>query len=111
LRSSLEGRGFTVFAVIDQREACPVRPSRHASDHVDRLRKSHRRHAADDRGSDFAIELPLKVLIREDAERKVFVVYSPASLLEGRHGLPAGLAARLGGAEPHIAEAVGMRSD
>jgi uncharacterized protein (DUF302 family) len=111
LRSSLEGRGFTVFAVIDQREAArSVRldmPPTTLIVYGNPIGGTPLMIAA----PDFAIELPLKVLVREDAESKVFVVYSPASLLEGRHGLPPGLAARLGGAEPLIAAAVGMRSD
>ena len=56
---------------------------------------------------DFAIELPLRVLVREDAKGKVFVVFNPASSLEGRHGLPAGMAARLAASEGLIASAIG----
>ena len=44
---------------------------------------------------DFGIELPLKLLVREETGGKVLVVYTPAAALEGRHGLPAGLATRL----------------
>lgn len=58
---------------------------------------------------DFGIELPLKVLVREEAGDRVLVVYTPASALEGRHGLAAGLAAKLAGGEPLIAAAVSAK--
>ena len=60
---------------------------------------------------DFALELPLKVLVREEAGSQVLVVYIPASTLEGRHGLPAGLAGKLAGAEPIIAAALGVKAN
>ena len=111
LCSSLEGRGFTVFAVLDQREAA-------RSVGLDMPPTTLIVYGNPRGGTplmiaapDFAIELPLKVLVREDGEGRVLVVYIPASSLEGRHGLPAGLAVRLGGAEPLIAAAIGATSD
>jgi uncharacterized protein (DUF302 family) len=45
-----------------------------------------------------AIDLPLKLLVREDAEGRVWISYvSPAALLE-RHGLAEGFAANLAAA-------------
>jgi uncharacterized protein (DUF302 family) len=38
-----------------------------------------------------AIDLPLKVLVREDAAGKVWVSYNAPSYLQARHGLPAEL--------------------
>jgi uncharacterized protein (DUF302 family)/uncharacterized membrane protein YidH (DUF202 family) len=38
-----------------------------------------------------AIDLPLKLLIWEDAQRKVWVSYNSPAYLEGRHNLPASL--------------------
>lgn len=35
-----------------------------------------------------AIDLPLKVLIWEDAERKVWISYNAPTYLQARHGLP-----------------------
>ena len=35
-----------------------------------------------------AIDLPLKILIREDGEGKVWVSYNSAAFLQARHGLP-----------------------
>jgi uncharacterized protein (DUF302 family) len=35
-----------------------------------------------------AIDLPLKILIWEDAERKVWLSYNSPAYLQERHGLP-----------------------
>ena len=107
LRSALESKGFTIFAVIDQREAAK-------SVGLDMPPTTLLVYGNPKGGTplmiaapDFGVELPLKVLVREETRAKVLVVYTPASSLEGRHGLPAGLAERLAGAEPLIAAAVG----
>ena len=107
LRSALEAKGFTIFAIIDQREAA-------RSVGLDMPPTTLLIYGNPEGGTplmlaapDFALELPLKVLVREEAGGQVLIVYSPASSLEGRHGLPAGLAGKLGGAEPLIAAAVG----
>jgi uncharacterized protein (DUF302 family) len=107
LRSTLEGRGFTIFAAIDQREAAK-------SVGLDMPPTTLLVYGNPKGGTplmiaapDFGLELPLKVLVREEAGGKVLVVYMPASSLEGRHGLPAGLAEKLAGAEPLIAAAIG----
>jgi uncharacterized protein (DUF302 family) len=109
LRSALEGKGFTIFVAVDQREAA-------RSVGLDMPPTTVLVYGSPKGGTplmiaapDFGIELPLKVLVREEAGGRVLVVYNPASSLEGRHGLPAGLAARLAGAEPLIAAAVGAK--
>lgn len=55
---------------------------------------------------DFALELPLKVLVRETASGEVLVVYHPAGTREGMLGLPAGMAQQLAGAERIVDAAV-----
>lgn len=111
LRSALEDKGFTIFALIDQREAA-------RSVGLDMPPTTLLVYGNPKGGTplmlaapDFGIELPLKLLVREEAGRKVVVVYTPATALEGRHGLPTGLAAKLGGAEPLIAAAIGAQSN
>jgi len=42
-----------------------------------------------------AIDLPMKALVWEDQEGKVWLTYNAPELLQERHGLPAELAARL----------------
>ena len=53
-----------------------------------------------------AIDLPLKALVAEDAERKVTVVYNDPEYLRERHGFPAELTKNLAGAGALIAKAV-----
>jgi uncharacterized protein (DUF302 family) len=106
LRAALEVGGFTIFAIIDQREAARSvgleMPPTTLIIYGNPKGGTPLMLAA----PDFGIELPLKVLIREGTGGKALVVYNPATTLEGRHGLPAGLAAKLGTAEPLVASAV-----
>jgi Domain of unknown function DUF302 len=44
---------------------------------------------------DFAMDLPLRVLVREDAGGRTWLVYDTAAAFEGRHGLPANVRIRL----------------
>jgi uncharacterized protein (DUF302 family) len=44
---------------------------------------------------DFAIGLPMRVLVREAEHGKVYVSYEPSANLEGKHGRPAGMAEKL----------------
>lgn len=55
---------------------------------------------------DFALELPLKDLVREGEDGKTYVTFNPSATLEGRHGLPSGTAERFASAEKLIASTV-----
>lgn len=55
---------------------------------------------------DVALDLPLKVLVREDEQGRTWLVYDPVSSLEGKRGLPAGMAERLAPAENLLAAVV-----
>lgn len=110
LRAGLESKGFTIFATIDQREAAK-------SVGLDMPPTTLLIYGNPKGGTplmiaapDFAIELPLKLLVREEPDGKILVVYIPAHALEGRHGLPPGLAAKLAAAEPLIATAIGAKA-
>jgi uncharacterized protein (DUF302 family) len=48
---------------------------------------------------DSAIDLPLKILIREDAEKKVWVTYNSPGYLQERHNLPSELLPNIAGIE------------
>jgi uncharacterized protein (DUF302 family) len=107
LRTALEGKGFTVFAEIDQQRA--------ANSVGLQMPPTVLLIYGNPKGGtplmlaapDFGLELPLKVLVREENEERVLVVYKPAATLDGCYGLPPGLAAKLAAAEPTIKEAVG----
>ena len=53
-----------------------------------------------------AIDLPLKALVAQDAEGKVWVTYNSPEYLQERHDVPADLIKNLAGAGPLIAKAV-----
>lgn len=46
-----------------------------------------------------AIDLPLKILVAEDVQGKVWISYNSASYLGERHGVPADLMQNIGAAE------------
>lgn len=53
-----------------------------------------------------AIDLPLKALIWEDAEAKVWVSFNSPEYLQKRHNVPADLVKNVSGAEPLLQTAV-----
>jgi uncharacterized protein (DUF302 family) len=59
-----------------------------ASDQARHLRQPQSRNASDASRSELAIDLPLKILIWEDGEGKVWVSYNSLAYLQERHGLP-----------------------
>jgi uncharacterized protein (DUF302 family) len=52
-----------------------------------------------------AIDLPLKILVWEDADGKVWISYNSADYLHSRHNLPAELMQNLAAAEAIAAKA------
>jgi uncharacterized protein (DUF302 family) len=52
-----------------------------------------------------AIDLPLKILVREDREAKVWISYNSPAYLQQRHGVPAELMQALGVVEALAAKA------
>ena len=53
-----------------------------------------------------AIDLPLKALVWEDAQGKVWITYNSAEYLQRRHGIPEDLVKNLAGAATLIQKAV-----
>ena len=53
-----------------------------------------------------ALDLPLKALVWEDAEKKVWVSYNTPDFLVQRHELPASLSPNIAGVEPLIKAAL-----
>lgn len=106
LRAVLEAKNFTIFATIDHRAAA-------RSVGLD-MPPTTVLIFGNPRGGtplmlaapDFALELPLRVLVREDDQRRTWVTYNAVATLDGKHGLPPGMAERLAPAEKVIAEAL-----
>ncbi len=53
-----------------------------------------------------AIDLPLKALVWEDADGKVWLSYNSPDYLQQRHGFPANLETNIAAIEPLLAQAV-----
>lgn len=106
VRAALEGKGFTIFATIDHYAAA-------RSVGLDMPQTIVLIFGNPKGGTplmlaapDFALELPLRVLIREDEHGKTFVTMNAATSLEGKHGLPAGMAEKLAPAEKLVADTI-----
>jgi len=52
-----------------------------------------------------AIDLPLKILVREDAGRKVWISYNSPAFLQARHGVPQELVQNIAGVAALAAKA------
>jgi len=107
LRFALQGKGFTIFATIDHRAGA-------LSVGLDMPPTTVLIYGNPKGGTplmlaapDFALELPLRVLVREGGDGKTYVTFNPSTTLEGKHGLPAGMAEKLAPAEKLMARAVG----
>ena len=53
-----------------------------------------------------AIDLPLKPLVWEDADGKVWLSYNSSDYLQKRHGFPADLEKNIAAIEPLLAQSV-----
>ncbi|MDI2145882.1 DUF302 domain-containing protein [Pseudomonas sp. ITA] len=106
LHSTLEARGITVFATIDHQAGAHLvgltMPPTTVLIYGNPKTGTPLMQAA----PDFALELPLRVLVHEDTAGCTWLVYDTAASLEGRHGLPAGMAERLSPAEQILVEAI-----
>ena len=109
LRAALEAKGFAIMATIDHRAAAEVvgleMPPTTVLVYGNPRGGTPLMLAA----PDFALELPLRVLVREGDGGQVYAVFNTAGTLEGKHGLPPGMAERLAPAEGVIRDAVGAR--
>jgi uncharacterized protein (DUF302 family) len=106
LRSALAAKGMTVFATIDHQAGARAvgldMPPTTVLIYGNPKVGTPLMQAA----PDFALDLPLRVLVREDAAGRTWLVYDATATLEGRHGLPAGMAEHLAPAEKALAGAV-----
>lgn len=106
LRAALEAKGFAIMAVIDHAAAAKAAGLAMPPTTVLIYGNPKGGTPLMLATPDFALELPLRVLVREDESGQTFVVFNPAGTLEGKHGLPAGMAKRLAPAESVIESAI-----
>lgn len=111
LRTTLTGSGMTIFATIDHQAG--ARSAGLSMQPATVLIFGNPKGGTPlmQAAPDFALELPLKVLVREDEQGKTWLVYEPVASLEGRHGLPEGMTERLAPAEKLLAAAVHTTTD
>lgn len=105
LKSILQSKGITLFAVIDHSgEAAKVGM---------KMPKTKLVIFGNPKGGtplmlatpSVAIDLPLKILVGEDAQGKVWVSYNSPQYLKKRHGIPANLLANIAVVETLAAKA------
>lgn len=107
LKTAIESKGITLFAHVDHGAGARQLGLQMQPAHV--LIFGHPKAGTPLMVASplLALDLPLKVLIWEDAERKVWVSYhTPEFLLEG-HAIPADLAKNIAGVEPLVIAALG----
>lgn len=110
LRSTFEAASLTMFAEIDQQQAASKAGLEMPPTTLLLFGNPRSGTPIMLAAPDFALELPLKVLVREEAENRVFVVYAPTSALVRRYGLSIDMADRLAGAELLIASTLSKSS-
>ncbi|HUD63216.1 MAG TPA: DUF302 domain-containing protein [Candidatus Sulfotelmatobacter sp.] len=106
LQAALIGKGMQVFAVIDH--------SGEAEKVGLKMRPTKLLIFGSPKGGtplmvaapSLAIDLPMKALVAEDAEGKIWVTYNSPEYFEERHGVPADLIKNLAGAGALIEKAV-----
>jgi uncharacterized protein (DUF302 family) len=95
LRSALEAGGLRIFASIDHRAAAQSVGLEMPPTTVLIYGNPKGGTALMLAAPDFALELPLRLLVREGERGRVYVIYEPSANLDGKHGLPAGMAGKL----------------
>jgi uncharacterized protein (DUF302 family) len=106
LQAALIGKGMQVFAVIDhsgeaQKVGLKMRPTK-----VLIFGSPKGGTPLMVAAPSLAIDLPMKALVAEDAEGKIWVTYNSPEYFEERHGVPADLIKNLAGAGALIEKAV-----
>lgn len=106
LRSAFEEKGLRIFAVIDHSGEAEKAGLKMPRTKVLIFGSPKGGTPLMVAAPSLAIDLPLKVLVAEDAAGKVTVTYNNPEYLQQRHGVPAELIRNLAGAAAVIAKAV-----
>jgi len=105
LKSILQAKGITLFALIDhsgeaEKVGLKMRPTRLLIFGSPKGGTPVMLAAPS-----IAIDLPLKILVWEDGQRKVWISYNSSIYLKERHGLPQDLLQNISGVETLAAKA------
>jgi uncharacterized protein (DUF302 family) len=106
LTAAIESKGLTLFAHIDHGAGAAQAGLQMQPAHV--LIFGHAKAGTPLMVASplLALDLPLKVLIWADAEKKVWVSFNTPEYLAQRHALPADLAKNIAGTEPLVKAAL-----
>jgi len=99
LAELLQGKGIKLFALVDhsgeaERVGLKMKPTRLLIFGNPKAGTPLMQSAPSS-----AIDLPLKILVREDAEGKVWISYNSSAYLQRRHGIPGELLPNIAGVE------------
>lgn len=96
LKSILQNKGITLFALIDHSGEAEKAGMKMPSTKLLIFGSPKAGTPLMLAASSIAIDLPLKILVREDAQRKIWVSYNTPEYLAERHGLPQDLIQNIG---------------
>jgi uncharacterized protein (DUF302 family) len=107
LKAIIENKGLTLFAHIDHGAGAAQAGLHMQSAHV--LIFGHAKAGTPLMVASplLALDLPLKALVWEDADRKVWVSYNTPEFLVQRHAIPADLSKNIAGVEGLVKAALG----
>jgi uncharacterized protein (DUF302 family) len=106
LKTAIESKGLTLFAHIDHSAAARQAGLRMQPAHVLIFGNARAGTPSMVVSPLLALDLPLKVLIWEDADKKVWVSYNTIEFLVQRHAIPADLSKNIAGVESLVRTAL-----
>ena len=108
LKAFIAGKGLNLFAHIDHRAGAIAAGLQMQPAHV--LIFGHAKAGTPLMVASplLALDLPLKVLVREDTTQKTWVSYNTPEFLVQRHSVPADLAKNISGVETLVKAALGV---
>src|ERR1700678_2140097 len=107
LKPAIESKGLTLFAHIDHGAGARQAGLQMQEAHVLIFGTAKAGTPLMVSSPLLALDLPLKVLVWEDADKKVWVSFNTPEFLAERHAIPAALVKNISGVEPLVRAAVG----
>jgi uncharacterized protein (DUF302 family) len=106
LKAAIEGKGLTIFAHIDHGAGARQVGLQMQEAHVLIFGTAKAGTPLMVASPLLALDLPLKVLVWEDADKKAWVSFNTPEFLAERHEIPAALVKNISGVEPLVRAAV-----
>ena len=106
LKTAIAGKGLTVFAHIDHAAGAREAGLQMQEAHVLIFGTAQAGTPLMVASPLLALDLPLKVLVWEDADKKAWVSFNTPGFLAERHGIPPALVKNISGVEPLVRAAL-----